>query len=183
MAELQEITQEALRLHQKAGGFDSAPIDMTQLIYKAFKKCFVGAADLGAVEGALVTEMGRAAFYFRENDSANTRNFVLAHLVWHYIRQSKRGQLDLTRQCYITSTRPPTAPNLSDERDADIFATEVLVPLDLLENVVDFSANPSNQAEKQILKEKTAMLADLFGVPEAVMSRRLAIFAARRKHF
>lgn len=182
MAEFSEIEDAARLFHQKVGMVDSPPVDLHALIPETYKKVYVGPADLGAVNGALVTQMGKAGFYYREGDPEQTRNYVLGHLLWHYLMQSRKGQLDLTRQCLIGGKRPPDAPNINEERDADIFAIEVLVPLDLLEqSVIGFNPNPRNEHERQVLREKAAQLASAFGIPADVMSRRLAVFAARRR--
>lgn len=182
MAEFSEIEDAAHLFHQKAGGVSTPPVEIERLVGEVYKGIYVGPADLGGVNGALVTQMGKAGFYYRQGDHEGTRNFILAHLLWHYIRQSKKGQLDVTRQCLIGAKRSDDAPNLSEERDADIFAIEVLVPLDLLEtSIIGFSPNPRNEHERQVLREKSQELARVFGVPADVMNRRLAVFAARRR--
>ena len=181
MTELFEIEKEAQRIVRKAPTLDP-PIRMDLLVTANWPKVHVGDADLGDYHGALVTEGGRAAMYVSLKASAEHKGIILAHLTWHWVKNALKGQIDLTRQCLVHVARPDD-PSAAAERDADVFAAELLVPLEVLEKHIDFAPDAKTEQERQYISKRTIELASLFAVPVDVMKSRLTLFAARRRSF
>lgn len=181
MTELYDIEKEAQKIVRKAPSLDP-PIDVAALITSTWPKLHVGDADLGDYHGALVTEGGRAAMYISNKANAEHRGIILSHLTWHWVKHALRGQIDITRQCLVYVARPED-PLAAAERDADVFAAELLVPLEVLERYIDFAPDAQTDAERQFISKRTVDLARRFAVPVEVMKARLTLFAARRRSF
>ena len=181
MADLYDIEKEAQKIVRKAPSL-APPIDVTAIINETWPKIFIGAADLGDYHGALVTEGGRVAMYYSQKASPEHTNIILAHLTWHWVKHSLKGQIDITRQCLVYVARPED-PLAAAERDADVFAAELLVPLEVLEKYIDFSPDPQTEQERALVTTGTVELARRFAVPVEVMKARLTLFAARRRSF
>ncbi len=181
MADLQDIEREAVKLVKHLDKLDP-PIRVSELIAKQWPKVFIGDADLGDYHGALVTDGGRAAMYVSSKANDDQKNIILAHLSWHWIKQALKGQIDITRQCLVHVARPED-PLAGVERDADMFASELLVPLEVLEKYIDFASEQKSEAERSFVSRRTTELAHQFAVPYEVMKSRLTLFAARRRSF
>lgn len=181
MVELHDIEKEAQHIVQKAPSLDP-PISVQQIIAATWPKVHVGDADLGDYHGALVTDGGRAAMYVSQKASPEHKNIILAHLTWHWVKHALRGQIDLTRQCLVYVTRPDD-PQAAAERDADVFAAELLVPLEVLEKYIDFLPDAQTDRDRELLAKGTVDLARRFAVPVEVMKQRLMLFSARRRSF
>ena len=180
--ELHEIEKEAMRVVRGAVSLEP-PIRVEDILMKTWPKMHVGEADLGDYHGALVTDGGRAAMYVTKIANTDQKNIILAHLTWHWIKQALKGQIDLTRQCLVHVPREETTPQAQVEREADVFAGELLVPLEVLENHIDFPADPKTEGERSYMEQRTIELARQFAVPADVMKARLKLFAARRRSF
>lgn len=179
--ELHEIEKEAARVVR---GIElSPPIRVEEILRKQWPRIFVGDADLGDYHGALVTDSGRAAMYVTKIANADQKNIILAHLTWHWIKQALKGQIDLTRQCLAHVPREEDTAMARVEREADVFAGELLVPIEVLERHIDFPAEPKTEGEKSYMERRTLELARQFAVPADVMKARLKLFAARRRSF
>lgn len=181
MADFQEIEREAQKLVRALPSVEP-PVRVHDLLAAAFPKLFVGEADLGDYHGALVTDAGRGAMYFTRTADVDQKNIILAHLTWHWLKHALKGQIDLTRQCLVYVARPED-PLAAAERDADVFAAELLVPLEVLEKYLDFPAEVKTEAQKAYVSKRTPELAAQFAVPVEVMKARLTLFAARRRSF
>ena len=181
MADVHDIEKEAQRLVQKLQHLEP-PINVADVLQKNWPRIHVGDADLGDYHGALVTDGGRAAMYVTKVANTDQRNIILAHLAWHWIKHALKGQIDITRQCLVYVPREE-GPLAGAERDADIFAGELLVPLDVLENFIDFAPAASSEAERKYIEQRTIDLARLFAVPADVMRSRIQLFGARRRSF
>lgn len=180
--EFHEIEKEAMRVVRGATSLEP-PIRVEEVLKKTWPKVHVGEADLGDYHGALVTDGGRAAMYFTKIANTDQKNIILAHLTWHWIKQALKGQIDLTRQCLVHVPREENTPMAQIEREADVFAGELLVPLEVLENYLDFPAEPTTEGEREYKEVRTVELARQFAVPADVMKARLKLFAARRRSF
>lgn len=180
--ELHEIEKEAMRVVRGAPSLEP-PIRVEDILKKTWPKVHVGEADLGDYHGALVTDGGRAAMYITKIANTDQKNIILAHLCWHWIKQALKGQIDLTRQCLVHVPREENTPLAQVEREADVFAGELLVPLEVLENHIDFPAEPKTAGEQAYVERRTIELARQFAVPADVMKTRLKLFAARRRSF
>ena len=181
MTELYDIEKEAQKIVRKAPSLEP-PIKMEALIAATWPKVHVGSADLGDYHGALVTEGGRAAMYVSQKASTEHKSIILAHLTWHWVKHALRGQIDITRQCLVYVARPDD-PHAAAERDADVFAAELLVPLEVLEKYIDFAPDAQTDAERAFISKRAVDLARRFAVPVEVMKSRLMLFSARRRSF
>lgn len=181
MADLHEIEKEAQRIVRAAPSLEP-PIQVEGILLKTWPKLHVAMADLGDYHGALVTESGRAAMYYSQAANADQKNIILAHLTWHWIKHALKGNIDLTRQCLVHVQRPEDAM-AAHERDADVFASELLVPLEVLEGFIDFASEVKTDQERAFIQRRTSELARKFAVPYDVMKNRLTLFAARRRSF
>ena len=181
MADLQDIEREAVKLVRHLEKLEP-PIRVRELIEKQWPKVFIGDADLGDYHGALVTDGGRAAMYVSQKANEDQKNIILAHLGWHWIKHALKGQIDITRQCLVHVARPED-PLSGAERDADMFASELLVPLEVLEKFIDFASEQRDESERSYVSKRTQELAAMFAVPYEVMKARLTLFAARRRSF
>ena len=180
--ELHEIEKEAMRVVRAMDTLEP-PIRVEEILKKSWPKVFVGDADLGDYHGALVTDGGRAAMYVTKIANTDQKNIILAHLTWHWIKHALKGNIDLTRQCLVHVPRDEGTPMAQAEREADVFAGELLVPLEVLEGHIDFPAEPKTGEEKSYVERRTSELARQFAVPADVMKARLTLFAARRRSF
>ena len=180
-ADLQDIEREAVKLVRHLEKLDP-PIRVSELLAKQWPKIHVGDADLGDYHGALVTDGGRAAMYVSQKANEDQKNIILAHLTWHWIKHALKGQIDITRQCLVHVPRPED-PLSATERDADMFASELLVPLQALEKHIDFASEQKTDEDRAYVSRRTTELAALFAVPAEVMKARLTLFAARRRSF
>lgn len=180
--ELHEIEKEAMRVVRAAPTMEP-PIRVEDILKTTWPKIFVGDADLGDYHGALVTDGGRAAMYVTKIANTDQKNIILAHLTWHWIKQALKGQIDLTRQCLVHVPREENTPLAQVEREADVFAGELLVPLEVLEKFIDFPADPKSAGEKEYRDRRTIELARQFAVTADVMKARLSLFAVRRRSF
>ena len=178
---LHEIEKEAQRVVRGMGSLEP-PIKVTAILAKHWPKVHVGPADLGDYHGALVTDNGRAAMYFTTKANEDQKNIILAHLTWHWLKHALKGNIDVTRQCMVHAPRPED-PTSAAEREADVFASELLVPLEVLERFLDFAVDPTNDQERAYISKRTGQLASQFAVPFDVMKQRLTLFAARRRSF
>lgn len=181
MADLADIEREAIKLVKHLDKLDP-PIRVSELIEKQWPKLFVGDADLGDYHGALVTDGGRGALYLSAQANDDQKNIILAHLAWHWIKQALKGQIDLTRQCLVHVARPED-PLSAVERDADMFASELLVPLEVLEKYIDFPSEQQTEQERAYVSRRITELAAQFAVPYEVMKSRVTLFGARRRSF
>ena len=181
MADFGDIEREAQKIVRKLDNLDP-PIKVGELILANWPKMFMGDADLGDYHGALVTEGGRGAMYTSQKASREHKNIILAHLTWHWVKHALKGQIDITRQCLVYVQRPDD-PDAANERDADVFAAELLVPLEVLERFIDFAPDAQTDEERAFISKRTVDLARRFAVPIEVMKARLTLFAARRRSF
>ena len=176
-----DIEREAQKVVRKAENLNP-PIKVDELIVSNWPKIHIGAADLGDYHGALVTDGGRAAMYLSDKASSEHKSIILAHLTWHWVKHALKGQIDITRQCLVYVARPDD-PMAAAERDADVFAAELLVPLEVLERYIDFAPDAQTDEERRFIDKRTIDLARRFAVPVDVMKARLTLFAARRRSF
>jgi len=178
---LHEIEKEAQRVVRSMHALEP-PIKIDAIIAKSWPKIFIGPADLGDFHGALVTDNGRAAMYVTDKANEDQKNIILAHLTWHWLKHALKGNIDVTRQCMVHAPRPED-PAAAAEREADVFASELLVPLEVLERFLDFAADPTTEEQRAFISKRTGELAKQFAVPYEVMKQRLTLFSARRRSF
>ena len=96
--------------------------------------------------------------YVSQKASSEHKGIILAHLTWHWVKSALRGQIDITRQCLVYVARPED-PSAAAERDADVFAAELLVPLEVLEKHIDFAPDAKTDQERQYIAKRTVELA------------------------
>lgn len=129
-------------------GISVMPVDFTSLEKKINKH--------GDILGLVLTAGDNAAIFYRESDSLNRRRFTIAH--------------ELAHCCYVDpSTKEPHIEYRIDEsekdefeRNMDIFAGELLIPLKKLKEIYLSLSVPSSR-----------ILAKKFQVSVKVMEARL----------
>lgn len=105
-------------------------------------------------------DLKRSVIYVNKNDSNHRKVFTIAHELGHYLLH--RAELERDPKISILLRKPLGAPDPNPlEQEANAFAAEVLVPLDILEKYI----------KKDITQ--SSILADIFGVSREVISYRL----------
>lgn len=110
----------------------------------------------GEIQGILLTDGGNAAIFYRETDSSNRQRFTLAHELAHACLLSDNEKFPHIEYRIEDSDKD------SKERACDIFAGELLIPLNKLKEVYMSLELPIS-----------TILASRFGVSTSVMEARL----------
>ncbi len=124
----------------------------------------------------------KATIYYNEDGHASTQRFSIAHELAHWIFDLRHGKkIPDHDPCLDTGTRrKPMA-----ERRADYFASELLVPLWVLDNMVDFEIYP-NKDDADAMSERSQQvqrLASRFNVSMRCMKLRVLDLAYWRRQF
>lgn len=109
-----------------------------------------------------------------KNKSENHQRFSLAHEIGHYLLHSFDGQLHMDGSMGVffrsslegTTPSPNKSYSVKMEREANVFAAELLMPKDLLEKEV----NSRSQSIDMTLVEE---LAKIFAVSQIAMAIRI----------
>lgn len=107
------------------------------------------------IAGFFYTKKKKNVIFVNDDDAPNRQTFTIAHELGHYILKHKNyGML-------------PRVPNLTEktpvEQEANCFAANLLVPLDMLIEVM---------RKHSLTKSDTSLLAEIFGVSEQVIKYR-----------
>lgn len=130
-------------------GISALPYDFTELEQDAGR-------EKGDILGFLLTKKDRAAIFFRADDSINRQRFTIAHELAHcclHIDDYDRPHIEF---------RLTDEEKDQKEKDADIFAGKLLIPLNRLRKVYMDLPVPTSSA-----------LASRFAVSVSVMEARL----------
>ena len=130
-------------------GISALPYDFTELEKEAGCK-------QGDISGFLLTKEDKAAIFFRAADSVNRQRFTIAHELAHcclHIKDYDRPHIEF---------RLADEEKDRKEKDADIFAGELLIPLKRLRKVYTDLTVPTSSA-----------LASSYVVSISVMEARL----------
>lgn len=147
------------------GQDDSIPVNLNQLLFNIGLSVLpydftdiekqIG-TEQGSILGLVKSKEDKAAIYYREKDTLNRQRFTiaheLAHCCLHMIESNKT---------YVEYRRNESNDN-EHEREADIFAGELLIPIKKLREIYLSLAVPSS-----------VTLASKFAVSTNVMEARL----------
>lgn len=155
----------AIELLEEYGLDKTAPIDIEQLLraigISAIGKDFSELEKRldkpkGSILGMLLSSGNNAAIFYRKDDSYNRRRFTIAHELAHAINHSDNEPHIEYRMAEKEMEENPV------EKNANIVAGEILIPLPLL--------------KKEYLKldiPSSTVLANIFKVSQNVMEARL----------
>lgn len=155
----------AIELLEEYGLDKTVPIDIEQLLraigISAIGKDFSElekrlGKPKGSILGMLLSSGNNAAIFYRKDDSYNRRRFTIAHELAHAINHSDNEPHIEYRMAEKEMEENPV------ERDANIVAGEILIPLPLL--------------KREYLKldiPSSTVLANIFKVSQNVMEARL----------
>lgn len=121
-------------------------------------------ADLktGEILGATVSKKDKLSIFYREDDSENRQRFTIAHELAHCCLHSldlQESHVELRRNNEIKDVK---------ERQADVFAGELLIPEVSIKKIYDKLFSPSLNVLAQIYKVSTNVMAarlDYLGLP------------------
>ena len=155
----------AIELLKEYGLDKTVPIDIEQLLraigISAIGKDFSElekrlGKPKGSILGMLLSSGNNAAIFYRKDDSYNRRRFTIAHELAHALNHSDNEPHIEYRMAEKEMEENPV------ERDANIVAGEILIPLPLL--------------KREYLKldiPSSTVLANIFKVSQNVMEARL----------
>jgi len=115
-------------------------------------------------DGELLLRQGKKVIRYRLGSRERTIRFTLAHEIAHsflHRDSSHRCQISRRVRIYHPSSRTPR------EREADIFALELLVPMPMLDRVAP-------ALEKEKIRKLAPELAGIFGINTQTMLARLS---------
>lgn len=157
-------------LLSKLGQFDSVPVDISKMCYdlgirvqaRDFTELENSISkeidDKGNILGLVLIHKDDLAILYKNTDTLNRKRFTLAHELAHCCLH-----IDPTADMHIEFRRDETSQD-EKEKEANIFAGELLIPKKLLLDVIQKMFNG---------EIKVDMLAKIFVVSENVMKERL----------
>ena len=183
------IIGRAAWVRSQAGYLDDAPppYSSRHILERVFPKIAVAGADLpkGVTEMAVAEKGKRALFYSRKVSHPHQR-VGLIHGLYHHLSDIK-DSVGL-RECNLTLRKlsQQTGSEFKDplELACDLFAAEVLVPLDVLDRLAPNKLYTDDRIGKEALKDETDHLASKFNVPRGFVRWRLwDLGCLRRSNF
>ena len=121
------------------------------------------------VSGLLAIQNGIATISYNANESRVRRRFTIAHELGHYELHKEKSDLFVDKQFIYRSTNSNnTVVNQEMEKEANYFASAILMPTDLLRKQLD--KMNIDLASEDGIKE----LAKLFEVSSTAMSVRIS---------
>lgn len=171
----------------RAGFMDETPPYSTrQLLERVFPKIAVAGADLprGVTEMAVAEEGRRALFYSRKVPHTSQR-VGLMHGLYHHLSDIK-SEIGL-RECNLVMAKYEQATHRTDpvEASCDLFAAEILIPLDVLDSYVHWNVYAKrSDTDERAISDEIDTLSSRFNVPRGFMRWRLHdLHYLRRSHF
>lgn len=167
---------------------EKPPYSTRHILETVFPKIAV-AGDATMPKG--ITEMavadkGRRALFYSKKVTHSVQRVGLMHGLYHHLADMRTG-VGLIRECNLTSrTLGRYEPSTRDplELSCDLFAAEVLIPFDVLDEMapsIPFSSDPKIRAA---LDDETDHLSSRFNVPKGFMRWRLYdLIYFRKTHF
>ena len=162
----------SLELLEYCGQKDAIPLDLGTMLNKLGVSCLafdfteieneVSAKTGNKIEsilGALVVNQNNAAIFYRHNDKpeSHRHRFTIAHEIAHCCL----GHFDISAETSV-HLRQEGDPSDDNEKAANIFAGELLIPEHSLRRVI-----------KELILPSVITLANVFAVSENVMRARL----------
>jgi Zn-dependent peptidase ImmA (M78 family) len=121
------------------------------------------------ISGLLSIENGNGTIGYNENESKVRRRFTIAHELGHYILHKDKSDLFVDKQfIYRSKDSGNTVVNQKMEHEANLFASVILMPPDLLRKEVE--KVQIDLGSGQAINE----LAKIFEVSPTAMSVRLS---------
>lgn len=152
--------KEAKDLLEMSGQEGCYPVDIEKILKTLSISCeplnFRSIGDeSGLTLGALVTNGDKAAIFYRVQDAKDSHRcrFTIAHELAHACLSTGK---------YSVHYRKEGDPEDKEERAANVFAGELLVPKDVLHSAI-----------KKLLKPTVKSLSNIFDVSESVIKARL----------
>lgn len=176
-------------VRQRAGLLGALPPYSTRHILETVFPKIAVAGDATMPRG--VTEMaiydkGRRALYYSKKVAHPVQRVGLMHGLYHHLSDMKT-RTGLIRECnlVVRALGQYDAPSKDPlELSCDLFAAELLIPFDVLDELapdVPFSTNPKVKAA---LDDETDHLSSKFNVPKGFMRWRLYdLLYFRKTHF
>jgi hypothetical protein len=163
------------------------PYSSRHILERVFPRIAVAGAELprGVTEMAVAEKGGRALFYSRKVSHPHQR-VGLIHGLYHHLSDIK-DSIGL-RECNLTVRKlaAQTGSEFKDplELSCDLFAAEVLVPLDVLDQHAPTQLYGTKGIEKEALEDEIDHLSSRFNVPKKFMKWRLwDLGCLRRSNF
>lgn len=184
------IIGRATYCRERAGFLGADPPYSTRhLLETVFPKIAVAGADLpkGVTEMA-VADKGRRALYYARGVQHIHQRVGLMHGLYHHLEDMKSdGELGLIRECNLSERKVGAATHRTDplELSCDLFAAEVLIPLDVLDRMVPFDVySRRDETERRAVMDEVDHLASKFNVPRGFLRWRLHdLHYFRRTHY
>ncbi len=162
------------------------PYSSRHLIETVFPKIAVAGADLprGITEMA-VAEKTKRALYYSKRVPHSSQRVGLIHGLYHHLSdiKSEAGLRECNLQLRELAQR---VPRLKDpaELACDLFAAEVLVPLDVLHAMSPDRLFPKEPKRRAAVDDEIDHLSSKFNVPKGFMRWRLFdLLHFRRTHY
>jgi Zn-dependent peptidase ImmA (M78 family) len=151
---------------------DTLPVNVKQIM--ADKKILVKYIELpDDISGVLDTREERPIVLIQKSHDKKRKRFSLAHELGHYVLKSSPRGVHLDRQTYFRSNLSSAGTDL-EEKKANRFAAELLMPSDiLLEILVKDMPDLIDANEKESLK-RLKDLAKLFDVSVAALTIKIS---------
>lgn len=163
------------------------PYSTKHILETLFPEIPVAGADLpvGVTEMAVVDEKGRRALFYSRKVAHTSQRVGLMHGLYHHLSDLK-GEIGL-RECSLPLKKlQRIQPVLHDpiERACDLFAAEILTPLDVLDPLAPAALFQRGQSLKDALADEVDHLSSRFNVPVGFMRWRLwDLHHIRQSHY
>ena len=162
---------------RSAAGFigQPPPYSTRHLFESVFKTISVAGANLpdGITEMAVADEQGRRALFYNRNVSHPSARVGLVHGLYHHLSDIKEG-VGL-RECNLSNRKFDIFVASRDpiELACDLFAAEVLIPFDVLDELAPARLYSDDPHEKEAIQDEVDHLSSRFNVPMKFMRWRL----------
>ncbi|UFH57563.1 ImmA/IrrE family metallo-endopeptidase [Spirosoma sp. KNUC1025] len=176
-----EIEQLAKNLLTETNCYSYPPIDVEEVARR--KGIQIIRFDFGEeVSGVLITEKGTSIIGLNPENGHKRQRFTIAHELGHYILGHQRsGMFVDTPERYFTMFNFRNAASstgeLVQEREANAFAAALLMPLDLIQKVIDDLKDKidiRSQTDESYEDDFLVKLANAFNVSTQAMGFRLS---------
>ena len=172
--------------HQAGYIGEKPPYSSRHIIETVFPKIAVAGSDLphGVTEMA-VADKNRRALYYNKKVPHSTQRVGLIHGLYHHLSDIKAeaGLRECNLQLRELAVR---VERLRDpvELACDLFAAEVLVPLDVLHRMAPDHLFPKDAKRRAAVDDEVDHLSSKFNVPKGFMRWRLFdLLHFRRTHY
>jgi hypothetical protein len=186
LLDMAEIIRTARELRDRAA-LPGPPYSARDLMVTCFPDVLVTGAQLptGLTELVEAGPRGKVIFYNRKSHPSTHRVGIihgLGHLLFDLVGDIV-GTEAANKRCAL-SFGPHQASQPAAERRADLFAGEILVPLEDLDKMITIELFPTDKIERQHFDDTVDNLASKFNVPVGFLRFRLwDLLQFRRSNF